>query len=114
MKKLALLLTISIGFSLASKAQTKTGRIDYSQYVGKTSTYCDTVYSFKKVNDTLTLVDMGGYYPNQNFTLVVKGNKIPANWADYKKKHVCVTGTVILFKQKSEIVVIDPDALKFD
>jgi hypothetical protein len=113
MKKIILLLTITCLWA-TSKAQTRTSHIDFTQYAGKTGTYCDTVYSFKKVNDTLTLVDMGGYYPNQNFTLAVKGNKITINWAGLKKKHICVTGTVILFKQKPEIVVYDPETLKFN
>ncbi len=61
-KKFAFILSLCIAVASVSRAQTTAPSSNFAQYAGKTATLCDTVYSFKKVSDTLTLVDMGGYY----------------------------------------------------
>lgn len=49
---------------------------DFKANLGKTKTLCDVVASVRTFSDTLTLINMGGAYPNQKYTIAVKGDKI--------------------------------------
>jgi hypothetical protein len=104
----ALLFVIYIG---SSSAQERFSETDFNKRLGKTGTLCDTIYSLKIVSDTLTLLNMGGVYPNQKYTVAVKGNKINLNWAGLKGKPLCVTGVFILYKGRPEIEVAEPDRI---
>lgn len=111
MKKLltaALLFVLYIG---SATAQERFSEADFNKRLGKTGTLCDTIYSLKIVSDTLTLLNMGGAYPNQKYTVAVKGNKINLNWAGLKGKPLCVTGVFILYKGRPEIEVAEPDRI---
>lgn len=111
MKKLltaALLFFLYIG---ASFGQERFSEADFNKRLGKTGTLCDTIYSMKIVSDTLTLLNMGGVYPNQKYTIAVKGNKINLNWAGLKGKPLCVTGVFIMYKGRPEIEVAEPDRI---
>lgn len=109
MKNLVLLFALFIGFSSTLKAQQKFEPIDFKKHIGKTATLCDTVYSFKIISDTLTMINMGGNYPNQKFTVAVRGNKIVLDWPNLKKKHLCVTGVLELNKDTLQIMVAQPN-----
>jgi len=109
MKKLVLLIALIVCFSAKSKAQQKFEPIDFKKHIGKTATLCDTVYSVKIFSDTLTLINMGAAFPNQKFTVVVRGNKISLDWANLKKKHLCVTGVLELYKNTLQIVAFEPN-----
>ena len=104
------------GFSLKSKAQTKQtiDLADSKNNIGKTITLCDVVYSVKIVSDTLTLLNMGGAYPNQKFTVAIKGNKIVLDWINLKTKHLCATGTLELYKNTLQLVIAQPSEIKVD
>jgi len=111
MKKIlttALLFVLYIG---SVTAQERFSEADFNKRLGKTGTLCDTIYSLKIVSDTLTLLNMGGAYPNQKYTIAVKGNKINLNWAGLKGKPLCVTGVFILYKGRPEIEVAEPDRI---
>jgi len=111
MKKIltaALLFVLYIG---SATAQERFSEADFNKRLGKTGTLCDTIYSLKIVSDTLTLLNMGGAYPNQKYTIAVKGNKINLNWAGLKGKPLCVTGVFILYKGRPEIEVAEPDRI---
>jgi DNA/RNA endonuclease YhcR with UshA esterase domain len=102
-----------------ASAQTKIAAKDASNYVGKTVTVCDKVYSTKLITSSnMTLLNLGGYYPNQLLTIMIKGvDRIKFKGqpeVDYKGKDVCVTGEVVLYRGKLEIVVIDPKQLLED
>lgn len=109
MKKIALLFTLVICFSAKLKAQQTIEPIDFKKHIGKTATLCDTVYAVKIFNDTLALINMGGNYPNQKFTVAVKGNKVVLDWVNLKKKHLCVTGVLELYKNTLQITVFEPN-----
>lgn len=104
----ALLFVLYVG---SSSAQERFSESDFNKRLGKTGTLCDTIYSLKIVSDTLTLLNMGGAYPNQKYTVAVKGNKINLNWAGLKGKPLCVTGVFILYKGRPEIEVAEPDRI---
>ena len=104
----ALLFLIFMGRAAAQEHFSET---DFHTRLGKTGTLCDTIYSLKIVSDTLTLLNMGGAYPNQKYTIAVKGNKISLDWTKLKGKPLCVTGVFILFKGRPEIDVAEPDRI---
>ena len=112
MKKLIVALIFIAAFSLKSSAQTFSAE-DFKANLGKTKTLCDEVSSIKIFSDTLTLINMGGNYPNQKYTIAIKGNKITLDWANLKGKKLCVTGVYELHKGRPEIVAAQPQQIAF-
>ncbi|CAN5474299.1 hypothetical protein BH09BAC6_BH09BAC6_25480 [soil metagenome] len=108
MKKLVLTALIFIAFAKLAIAQQAFSAVDFTKRLGKTGTLCDTVYSLRVVSDTLALLNMGGAYPNQKYTVAVKGNKVVLDWTHLKGKSICVTGVFELYKERPEIVVAQP------
>jgi hypothetical protein len=112
MKKI-LLTTLSILF-FASAVLAQKGSFsapEFNKNLGKAGTLCDTVYSLHIFSDTLTLLNMGGVYPKQKYTVAVRGNKINLDWTNIKGKPLCVTGVFIMYKERPEIVVTEPDQI---
>jgi len=109
MKKLILVLIIVFAFGSAAMAQKRFNAEEFTKNLNKTGTLCDTVYSLRIVSDTLALLNMGGAYPNQKYTVAVKGNKITLDYANLKGKPLCVTGVFILYKERPEIVISEPE-----
>src|ERR1700712_4765368 len=110
MKRLLIAFILTAGFSLKSSAQSFSAE-DFKANLGKTKTLCDEVSSIKIFSDTLTLINMGGNYPNQKYTIAVKGNKITLDWANLKGKKLCVTGVFELHKEKPEIEIAQPEQI---
>ncbi|WP_461453495.1 hypothetical protein [Mucilaginibacter sp.] len=116
MKKLLLLFIIIAAFAIKSQAQQKPENYNVNQFVkhvGKKITMCETVYSFKILSDTVTMLNMGGEYPNQRFTVVVTGKEIELNYDGLKGKHICVTGDTSLYKGHPEVLIYHPDQIVF-
>ncbi|HEY4324559.1 MAG TPA: hypothetical protein VGN20_11255 [Mucilaginibacter sp.] len=111
MKKILLVLFVTIIFAGTAKAQQAFSEAAFKEKLGKTGTLCDTVYSLHTFSDTLTLLNMGKTYPNQKYTVAIKGNKIKLDWANMKGKPLCVTGVFILYKNRPEIEVSEPDQI---
>ncbi|OOQ61559.1 M48 family metalloprotease [Mucilaginibacter pedocola] len=112
MKKLLLLFTLSAGFAFKASAQTYNAD-DFKAKLGKSETLCDTVSSIKIFSDTLTLINMGRDYPNQKYTIAVKGNKIVLDWANLKGKRLCATGVFVMHKNRPEVIVGEPNQITF-
>jgi len=112
MKKIFVFLVITAGLSFKASAQTFSVA-DFKANLDKTGTLCDTVSSIKIFSDTLTLINMGGNYPNQKYTIAIKGNKITLDWANLKGKHMCVTGVFTMHKERPEIVAAQPGQIEF-
>lgn len=110
MKKISLVLAfIFIGFF--AKSQTLVLAKDAGQYIGKTVTICDSVYSTKAL-DKLSLINLGGSFPNELITIVVnkedqsKFTSEPASM--FLGNNICVTGVITEFKGKAQIIITDP------
>ena len=110
MKKL---LTIAaILFSIGANAQTTIKIEDLSAHIGDSVKVCTTIFGgrfFDKPGNAPTLLNVGAAYPNSPLTLVIWSDlrsqyKTPPEEL-YKGKAVCITGKVILFKEKPEIVI---------
>jgi micrococcal nuclease len=81
-------------------------------HIGDSLTVCGSVDGGKyleNANRQPTLLDMGGSYPNQALTLLIWGDN--RSRFSYKPeealrgKEVCVTGKIILYKDKPEIIL---------
>jgi micrococcal nuclease len=119
MKKIILFATIIALFALKAAAQTTISAKDAAKHINEKVTVCDKVWSTKLLDGSnMTFLDMGGYHPNQLLTIVIKGENRskfkgkPEN--DYKQKKICVTGTIINYKGKPEIVVSDPSQIRLN
>lgn len=113
MKKISPLFitVILLGFAVNSFAQ-QFDAAAYRKHLGKTEMLCDTVKSLKIVSDTLTLLNMGGVYPHQKYTIAVRGNKINLDWINLKGKEVCVSGVFELYNNKPQVIVAEPDHIQ--
>ena len=91
-----------------------TGNIELKNitgFVGKTVSVSGKVFSSKDIG-SMVLVNLGGAYPNQLLTVALKGKakELAAQLAD---KVITVTGDVIDYKGKPEIIVTAPSQIKF-
>jgi hypothetical protein len=116
MKKLVPAFILLFCLSFTVKAQQKEMKqtidlADAKSHLDKEVTLCDTVYGLKIVSDTLTLLNMGGNYPNQKFTIAIRGNKLQLDWVNLKKKHLCVTGVLQLYKNTLQITASEPNQI---
>ena len=80
--------------------------------VGDSIKVCDKIYGgrfFETSKDSPTLLNMGATYPASPLTIMIPGEvRIKMGYApeqQLKDKNVCVTGKIILFKEKPEIIV---------
>jgi hypothetical protein len=125
MKKLLLLVAVFSLLACRASAQTdaaKTSSADWfanpvasgtiADKVGSSVAVCDTVYDYRVVSPVLTLLNIGGKYPNQKLTVTLKGSELKLNPALMKGKPVCFYGPVSLFKSKPELVVTELNQIK--
>jgi hypothetical protein len=114
MKKQLMVIAAMLFTAIAAQAQKEIKTEELSQHVGDSVTVCTKIYGgifLERSTGSPTLLNAGGSYPNAPLTVVI--------WADarqkfkeapevfYKDKDVCITGKIILYKDKPEIVVYD-------
>lgn len=115
MKKILLTAILFTAVALTAKAQdTLRSTSEYRDHLHKQATLCDEVYNVKILNDTVTYIYMGGINANAKFTIAVKGNKIQLDWANLKHKHLCVTGTLELYKNTIQVIAAQPKQITVD
>lgn len=113
MKKLSFFI-LAILFAAFIQAQETVKLEDVGKHIGDSVKVCTKIYGgifLDRSKGTPTFLNAGGAYPNAPLTIVI--------WAEerklfkqapevfYKNKNVCVTGKLILYKDKAEIVVYD-------
>ncbi|MFB9843648.1 hypothetical protein [Mucilaginibacter ginsenosidivorans] len=117
MKRCAIFSLFIVLAIYSASAQTKIRAKDAAKHIGETVTITDKIYGTKLFENTnMTLLDMGGSHPNQYLTIVINGADRP-KFKDkpedyYKGANVSVTGKIIDYKGKPEIIVTDPADLK--
>jgi DNA/RNA endonuclease YhcR with UshA esterase domain len=88
---------------------------DTPKHVGQSVTVEGVVSAVNSTDRSgVTFVDMGGHYPNNAFTAVILRDdaaKFPDVHA-LEGKTVDITGTVKLYKGKTEIMLTDPAQIK--
>ena len=119
MKRILLLTSIALFFALGASAQKMIQAKDVAQHMNENVTVCGKIFGTKLLDGpNITFLDMGAAHPNQLLTVVIKSedrSKFTGKPEDeYKDKNVCVTGTIINFKGKPEIVLSDPANIKLD
>jgi hypothetical protein len=113
MKKITILLLSAFAVTAAS-AQTSIELKDIGAHIGDSVRVCGTVYGGRFfAKDSLTLLNVGGLYPNQLLTVLLRPEARVALTGspetDLKDKTICVTGKVILYHDKPEIIVYRRD-----
>jgi micrococcal nuclease len=109
---------IALLLSTAALAQKEIKIEELSQHIGDSVTVCTKIYGGIYLDHSKgapTFLNAGDSYPNAPLTIVI--------WEDarkqfkeqpevfYKDKEVCVTGKVILYKEKPEIVIYEEKQL---
>jgi hypothetical protein len=79
---------------------------EVKNYTGKTVTVSGKAFSSRDIG-SMVLVNLGAAYPNQLLTLALKGDA-KALGSSIEGKEVTITGQVIDYKGKSEIIISDP------
>ena len=81
------------------------------------SSVCDKVFSSKFMEGSgITLLNLGAEYPNQKLTILIKradrSKFATAPETAFAGHQICVSGTIIDYKGKPEIIVTDPAQIK--
>lgn len=105
MKKIAFAVITAL-FCITAQAQKEIKIEDVANHVGDSVTVCAKVYGgIYLERSSLTLLNVGGAYPNAPLTLVIrqreKFKEAPETF--YKDKEVCITGKIVLFREKPQI-----------
>jgi len=79
---------------------------DAARHYNENVNVCAKVFGIKAL-DNLTLVNLGADYPNQPLTIVLRDAARDIG-PGLDGKNICVTGIVISYRNKPEIVVTDP------
>jgi len=112
--KVKFLVITALLLSSIVQAQQEIKIDELNKHIGDSVTVCTKVYGgiyLDRSKDTPTLLNAGGNYPEAPLTILI--------WAEarkqfkgapevfYKDKNICVTGKIILYKDKPEIVVYE-------
>lgn len=102
-----------------SFSQTPITAKDAAKHLNEKVIVCDKIFGGKFLsNSNLTLIDVGGSHPDEQLTLIIRGDDRKkfktAPEEDFKDKKVCITGQVIDYKGKPEIIITDPEQIKLD
>ncbi|MEO6613664.1 MAG: hypothetical protein ABIT05_12815 [Chitinophagaceae bacterium] len=105
---------IAVLLSAAALAQKEIKIEELNEHIGDSVTVCTKIYGgiyLDRSKGAPTFLNAGGSYPNAPLTIVIwdDARKLFKEQPEvfYKDKEVCVTGKVILYKEKPEIVVYD-------
>lgn len=101
-------------FWLPVKAQHAYSANAYKKRVGKIDTLCDVVSTVNIINDTLTILAMGGKPPYQKYNIAVKGTMVNMDFTRLKSKRVCVIATFMMNKGRPEVVATRAEEFVID
>ena len=119
MRKLVAIFAACLLYTIYATAQTKVPLSAAEKNIGKTVTICDKISETKFLESAKTqptLLNMGGVAPNNKLTVVINAENRKS--FSYKPeetlagRNVCVTGKLLDFKGKPEIIVTKPDQIQ--
>ena len=116
MKKIVVTL-ISLLCVVSLTAQIKINLEDVSKHVGDSVTVCGKVADmryFENSKNKPTLINMGAKHPNGLLTLVIWEDArtlFTSKIENLMDKDICVTGRIILYKEKPEIIIEKPSQI---
>ncbi len=113
--KVGIFLIISF-FCTKTFGQTTISAKDAAKHLNEKATVCDEIVGGKYLsNSDITLLDVGEAHPNELLTVVIKGDdrkKFKTAPEDaFKGKKVCITGQIIEYKGKPEIIITNPEQI---
>ena len=92
---------------------------DAGKHEGDSVTICTKIFGakyFENSKNAPTLLNAGAKYPDAPLTIVIFGESRPAfkNKPEeyYPDKNICVTGKIVIYKGKPEIIITREDELK--
>jgi hypothetical protein len=102
----------------AVKVNTSLTPDEAREHAQETNTVCGVVTTtkFLTTKSKLTFIDLGRPYPNQPFAAVIpaaargKFKRPPEEF--YRGKTICVTGLIVIIRDKPQIVVDDPSQIQ--
>ncbi len=98
-------------------AQTSVKLEDVSKHVGDSVTVCGLVADmryFENSKNKPTLLNIGAKHPDAPLTVVIWENGralFTSKIEDLMGKNICITGRIILYKEKPEIIVEKPEQI---
>ena len=116
MKKITVFL-FSLFIVASATAQTSIKLEDVSKHIGDSVTVCGKVADmryFENSKNKPTLINMGAKHPNGLLTLVIWENAralFTTKVEDLLEKEICITGRIILYKEKPEIIIEKPEQI---
>lgn len=114
MKQSLTLLLLLIG--IASFAQTKIAASDATKHIGDSVLIQDMVYSVNVLDNGMTMLNLGGNFPNHLLVVMIpaKLNALfPGKPDDVKGNIITITGKLINYNGKPEIIVSDQLQIEF-
>lgn len=119
MKKIAIVCLLTVACAIKGFGQTKIDAKDAAKHLNETVSLCEKVVDGKYFdNSQTTLLNIGAAHPNELLTLVIKGDDRKKFGGDPEKifmnQKVCITGKIIDYKGKPEIIITEADQLKLD
>ncbi len=113
-----LIFTLFIFFNTALvNAQTNIKLSEVGSHIGDSVTVCGKVSDIRYFENSAkqpTFLNIGDKYPDQQLTLVIWGETrklFTGKIEDMKEKDICITGRIILYKEKPEIVIARPEEI---
>ena len=115
MKKLFVCFLLAICGGTAS-SQTGISAKEASLRIGDSVTVMDKVYGGRLLSNGMTLLNLGGDFPNHLLVVMIKSeDRAKFNYKPeevFAGKYVLVTGKLIDYKGKPEIIITDPSQIK--
>jgi micrococcal nuclease len=99
----------------AATAQTNIKLEDVGKHIGDSVTVCGKVAGmryFENSKNKPTFLNIGADHPNQLLTLVIWETTralFTTKVEDLTDKEICITGRIILYKERPEIVIEKPE-----
>lgn len=116
MKSLVIVLA-GLLFTCAASAQISIKLEDVGKHIGDSVTVCGKVAGmryFENSKNKPTFLNLGANHPNQLLTVVIwepVRNLFTGKVEDLMDKEICVTGKLILYKERPEIVLDKPEQI---
>ena len=85
--------------------------------VGKNVTICEKVFNVRST-DKITQINIGGKFPNNPLTIVVFAKDYDkfkdSYFENLNNKNVCVKGKIELYKDKAQIIILEPSSITLE
>ena len=113
------LIAVTWGFTAGavSAHQASLNPEEAASYVGTNATVCGLIASSNYAAESPaqpTFLDFSKPYPNEPFSALILGNdraKFGTPEVSLREKRVCVTGEIVLYEGKPQIILHDPEQI---